>query len=171
MERIVELGDLITKGGHNIEILLFGRGNFFEELLVMSESRPWLNVLGQQQFDDVPELLSECHIGIIPLPDRFQWKFSSPLKMFEYAASGLTVIATDIHCHRSIGERRWLRLTNPDIFAEEGLKHFEEIMSERVWERNSEIARKEALDDFTWDKATESLNQLLKEIVDEKTGN
>ena len=165
VDRIVDLGDLITSRGHNIEILLFGKGNFFSELLAMGEDRPWLNVLGQQDFDDVPDLLTGCHVGIIPLPDRFQWRFSSPLKMFEYAASGLNVIATDIHCHRSIGSRRWLRLTNPDDFAEEGLGHFEEIMRKQIWEENSDIARNDALNEFTWDKSVESLNQLLKEVV------
>jgi len=52
--------------------------------------------------DLVPNLLSRAHIGVLPFPDEEKYRVSSPIKLFEYMASGLAIMATRIVCHTDV---------------------------------------------------------------------
>ena len=47
----------------------------------------------------IPDLLSQNDIGILPFPDMPKMNVSSFIKMFEYMAAGMPVIATRIEAH------------------------------------------------------------------------
>lgn len=52
----------------------------------------------------IPELLRQAHVGVTSLPSSYDKKFeaSSPIKLFEYMAAGLPVLATDNACHTDV---------------------------------------------------------------------
>ena len=110
---IVEACDILNSDDCIVELLMFGEGDIFNQLQSQSKSREWMQVIGKVSSDEVPELLVGCEIGIIPFPDLEIWNHSSPLKLFEFAASGLSVIATDIVCNQVVGDREWLYLYDP----------------------------------------------------------
>lgn len=41
----------------------------------------------------VPEILSTHHVGVIPFPNDFIFSVSSPIKLFEYIAMGMIIVA------------------------------------------------------------------------------
>ena len=55
-------------------------------------------------YDQVPELLKQAHVGVTPLPSPSDKKFqaSSPIKLFEYMAAGLPILATRNPCHTEV---------------------------------------------------------------------
>jgi len=165
INNIIDLGDRLCLDNDNFEILIFGQGNYFKRINQQKIGRPWLKILGRQEYEKVPQLIKECHIGLLPLPDSYQWSFSSPLKLFEYAASGLNVIATDIRCHRDLGERSWIKLVDPENFAEESCNAIIEILEESNWKENSEKAREDAINNFSWDFVTNQIEDIIEEII------
>jgi glycosyltransferase involved in cell wall biosynthesis len=50
----------------------------------------------------VPTLLAQAHIGVLPFPDEQKFRVSSPIKLFEYMAAALPILATRIHCHTDV---------------------------------------------------------------------
>jgi len=50
----------------------------------------------------IPALLKECDIGLCPLPGLEAFKVSVPIKVLEYLAAGIVVIASDILAHRKL---------------------------------------------------------------------
>lgn len=52
----------------------------------------------------IPELLGKAHIGVTPLPapDQIKYQASSPIKLFEYMAAGLPILATSNVCHTEV---------------------------------------------------------------------
>jgi glycosyltransferase involved in cell wall biosynthesis len=50
----------------------------------------------------IPDLLAQAHVGVLPFPDEEKFRVSSPIKLFEYMASGLAVLATRIVCHTDV---------------------------------------------------------------------
>jgi glycosyltransferase involved in cell wall biosynthesis len=47
-------------------------------------------------FPDVPALLRQAHAGVIPLQDVPKFQSNVPVKLFEYLASGVAVVASDL---------------------------------------------------------------------------
>ncbi len=57
---------------------------------------------GMLPYDDIPSEIALADCCICPLPDRIEWNVSSPLKVFEYMASGKPIILTPIPAHKAI---------------------------------------------------------------------
>jgi len=162
---LVEVVERVRDSGHQIELLMFGAGGAFQKLSELSADRPWFELRGKEPPEAVPELLASCHIGLIPLPDLLRWRFSSPLKLFEYAATGLATVATDIPAHSSIGERPWLVLVDPKNIIKEMAVAIQELIVRGNWEKIAASARSDANSEFTWDASIDGLDSLLKDLV------
>lgn len=78
------------------------------ELRLIAEGKPgWGHVdfLGWVNARQISDLLSECVAGVVALHPTQAFIESQPLKMFEYMAAGLPVIASDFPLWRDIVER------------------------------------------------------------------
>lgn len=86
-----------------------------------------VSLLGPVPFAKLPELFSECRLALLPLSDDPSNNGRSPMKIFEYAAAGLPIVATrtDELARRALG---CVALANND-------KHFSELVSDILDER------------------------------------
>jgi glycosyltransferase involved in cell wall biosynthesis len=81
-------------------------------------------------------------VGVIPFPDEPKFQVSSPLKLFEYMASGLPILATRIVCHTDvIGDGKYV-----------------------FWAETSEVDKIAAALRFIW-LSRDSLEELGKQAV------
>ena len=71
-----------------------------EEFALRTAGR--IRVLPPVPHDHVPRLLAKAHVGVLPFPDSEDFQASSPIKLFEYVASGLPILATRIVCHTDV---------------------------------------------------------------------
>jgi len=79
--------------------------------------------------------LQQAHIGSLPFPNEEKFNVSSPIKLFEYAASGLPLLATRIRCHTDVvGDR-------PYVFWAE-TNRVEDLADAlgRIWRNRSQLA-------------------------------
>jgi len=51
---------------------------------------------------EIPNWLSKAHIGVLPFPNQVKFQVSSPIKLFEYMAAGIPILATRIVCHTDV---------------------------------------------------------------------
>ena len=72
--------------------------------LERSAGWPRVRYLGRVQHDRVPDLLAHVKVGVIPLHPVRNYVDAYPVKLFEYMAAGLPVIATDVPRWRAILE-------------------------------------------------------------------
>jgi len=61
-----------------------------------------VQVIAPVPHEQVPELLARSHVGVLPFPDEEKFQVSSPIKLFEYMAAGLPILATRITCHTNV---------------------------------------------------------------------
>jgi glycosyltransferase involved in cell wall biosynthesis len=63
-----------------------------------------VRVLPPVPHDQVPAVLAGAHIGVtsLPPPGEVKYQISSPIKLFEYMAAGLPVLATRNVCHTDV---------------------------------------------------------------------
>jgi glycosyltransferase involved in cell wall biosynthesis len=72
-------------------------------------------------YEEVPKALAKADVGVLPFPDEIQFRVSCPLKLFEYMAAGMPILATRVVCHMDvIGEDDyvfWAEDGSPDALA------------------------------------------------------
>jgi glycosyltransferase involved in cell wall biosynthesis len=89
--------------GMAFTLSLVGKGTeqeALQEFARQTETR--VRVLAPVPHKEIPQLLAQAHIGVLPFPDGEEFQVSSPVKLFEYMASGLPVLATRIACHTDV---------------------------------------------------------------------
>jgi glycosyltransferase involved in cell wall biosynthesis len=107
--------------------------------------------------------LEKAHVGVTPLPasnDRM-FAISSPIKMFEYMASGLAVLTTSNICHTNVvGDGNYA------FGAEEGTEEDLFKSLQVIWENRLMLSAMGkgagiAAQDWTWDAAAKKLSNAL----------
>ena len=85
--------------GMNFILSIVGEGSerlVLENFAARTEER--IRVLPPVPHDQIPGLLTQAHVGVLPFPDEVKFQVSSPIKLFEFMAAGLPILATRITC-------------------------------------------------------------------------
>lgn len=61
-----------------------------------------IRVLPPVPHAEIPALMGQAHVGVLPFRDTIYYQISSPIKLFEYLAAGLPILATRIACHTDV---------------------------------------------------------------------
>ena len=105
---IIAAGEILHREGVNFEINIFGNGNLKEDCRKLAKTRQWLVVHEFLDEEDLVRHLSESAIGVVPHPDLPAWRICSALKLREYAAMGMMVVARGLPVHNEFSEQRWM---------------------------------------------------------------
>jgi glycosyltransferase involved in cell wall biosynthesis len=119
---------------------------------------------------DVPDLLAAAHVGVLPFADEEKFRVSSPIKLFEYMASAMPILATRVACNTDVVRDGRFAFWADDA-GEDGL--FEALKG--VWisrlmlpgmGREAALAAKS----WTWaasaEKLAEALRSGMREVID-----
>ena len=144
----------LTKMGVNL--LLFGEGN---------DSQRLANMTRVEGAGEVSSRLAGADVGVLHLPNRDVWRHASPLKVAEYAASGLPVVCSDVSGLECYRDAEWLKLVplGDDDACRTALQTLCSLPLEER-QRLGALARKEAENSMTWAHCTEALHQMLLEV-------
>jgi len=148
--------------GMEFRLRLVGAGNEWDDLKKYSEqSGGTIEVHSPIPHDQVWKELSDAHIGVLPFPDEEKFRVSSPIKLFEYMASGLPVLATPVVCHTDVikdgGYVFWTDGSDVDGLLA-GIRH--------AWQAKDKLAgmgklAKEAAKAWTWASSARKLQEAL----------
>ena len=102
---------------------------------------------------EVPNLLNQFDIGIVPYPDnQHMTKYASPMKIFEMAACGVPILASDINSHKELKDfKLGILYFEHNNFYDFSIKLEELITNDSL---RSELSRKSLLniDKLFWSK-------------------
>lgn len=84
---------------------------------------------------EIPYVLSQADVGVLPFPDEEMFQVSSPIKLFEYMAAGLPILATCIVCHTDvIGNSKCV------VWAEDATTEGLLAALESLWQMRDDLA-------------------------------
>jgi glycosyltransferase involved in cell wall biosynthesis len=149
--------------GMNFTLSLIGKGEEGVELQELAQqSGDVIRVVPPVPHQKIPDLLGQAHVGVLPFPDEEKFRVSSPIKLFEYMASGLPVLATRIACHTDV-----LRESDCVFWAEgSNVEYFLETLY-LIWQKRfslSAMGKKSALAarGWTWKDSAKELEKALE---------
>ncbi|MDE0707993.1 MAG: glycosyltransferase [Candidatus Poseidoniales archaeon] len=153
LDRSRELHRLTTM---DVNLLLFGEGN---------DSRRLAKITRVESAGEVAPRLACADIGVMHLPNRDVWKHASPLKVAEFAAAGLLVVASDVSGLEKYRDAGWLTLVplGDDVACKTALHALCELPIEER-RRLGVLARKESERSMTWGNCTGPLHTMLLEV-------
>ena len=106
VSRVVQA--LARLSGHyreHVRFIVIGSGSGYAKLRDLAAEEGLMNRIvlkGFLPYEQVPTEIAHADCCISPLPDCPEWNMSSPLKIFEYMASGKPMILTPIPAHQDV---------------------------------------------------------------------
>jgi glycosyltransferase involved in cell wall biosynthesis len=161
--------DLIRERAPDVLLLLLGDGSAVPALRSLVQRRgleQHVRFQGPVPQEQVLGFLRAADVGIVPLPDRWDWHVSSPLKLAEYLCAGLPVILTDIRAHDLVPSDAPFAFRSPSARPDQ-------LASAMLaaWERRPELpalgrrARRWAMARLTWPAKLAPLEATLEALV------
>ncbi|MDP6899562.1 MAG: glycosyltransferase [Candidatus Thalassarchaeaceae archaeon] len=142
------------------QIRFIGSGNDAKNLKQMGAI-----VEGPFSTDELASKLATYDIGVMHLPNREVWRHASPLKVAEYAAAGLVIVASEVSGLEQYRDSKWIRLIplGDDQACKGALDEFLSISSNERQQLGA-LARKEAEKSMTWTHCVNELHAMLREV-------
>jgi glycosyltransferase involved in cell wall biosynthesis len=97
LEFIIDSVGALIKTIQNFHITFIGPDpeNFYHNYLERCKLQEYISVLDSVPYHDIPILLDKYHVAIAYVPEHPDWHFQPTLKVKEYCALGMPIIATD----------------------------------------------------------------------------
>jgi glycosyltransferase involved in cell wall biosynthesis len=166
-DHIIEAFARANLGG-DARLWMVGNGPMMGVLKAMVESRSIGNVylLGRRDYDSIPGILSAADVAISHIERTSRFFLQPPIKVLEYLASGITVLASDVP-----GNRFYLEGCGPARFYDpSGVQPLAEALKSAVEakrELNAPDLRAKAratVEAFSWDRlASKALASLMNQ--------
>jgi len=157
--------NIALKQGRSFELYFYGDGPETAQVRqCAAKSSGRIKVMPPIAHEEIPQMLAQMHVGVTSLPDVGDEKYaaSSPVKLFEYMASGLPLLATKSPCHIDVvadgSFAFWI-----DEPTEEGIREgLEDIWASRDSLSSLSNEAQSAADLWTWQAAAAKLDDALK---------
>lgn len=157
---------LIEEGFDNIKLLLVGSGKdeaFFKEEVIKLNINDQVTFTGAIPYKYIPKVISNADLALIPFPKSEWWEYQSPLKIFEYLAMGIPIIATDLQAHRHISDSIILM---PNNFPETICDYIKTYLKlDSVSQNNLKRIAIEDSINYTWEKQANILSKYLEKNI------
>lgn len=144
--------------GVDAKLILIGEGDAFPSLCSIADHEDSIEVKPSLPQSALAEIVSRCHIGLLPMPKQKIWAISSPLKRSEYAACGLLIFGINHDGHRFSSQEKfdWMNLVNQEDFHQTGISWLASLSNTDI-ELLGKGSRGFAEENLSWDKTIDKL--------------
>lgn len=155
----------------NCKLILAGAfdNESFKQKVENSEGWKHVQYLGYVDRKKVSEILSESSVGIVTLYPAINYLDALPVKMFEYMAAGIPVLASDFPLWKKIIVDTGCGLCVNPLSSKEIAKGISEIMSNHsLMISMSEKGKSAVREKYNWDVEKEKLINFYAHLINSK---
>jgi glycosyltransferase involved in cell wall biosynthesis len=169
-ELITSIMPQVVKQVPGTKLVIIGEGDFKNELMeLVAKHGLQQNVLFCDWIPNVElhKLLTLAKVGILPLKDTELTQFAAPLKLVEFMAAGLGIVATDVGDIKEV-------LKDCGIVVDSGdYKSFADgivtlLKNGELRNKLGKRAEQKAAQEYNWEVVGKRLNQFLNAIMGRK---
>lgn len=168
MDTCIRAVGIAQKNGVPVRLHLVGGGDedYIQSLKSLAEEVGVTDAVewhGYVDHEEIPEIMAKMDVGLSHLPDREMYRVSSPTKVFEYLATGLPVICSDIKPHRRILQSGstgfFYKPNHPEELAEK-IQQISDMSRDEI--KNCSVDAREASIEHDWKKRMEVIDEIIK---------
>ena len=164
MENIIKMFNNMGRIKLESELSIIGEGDYSNIFKKISKNSSKMVYYGKLSRSETLKIMKKSHVGILPMPDTPIWRIASPLKLAEYAASGLLTIGPKHPGNKIEKDTTWSLLSN----KKEWYDDYIEIINNIIVDESFESRSREALEDsreLDWKVITKQLLKELESII------
>lgn len=157
------LADSIIALGDAYGVFVGGTEKDVAALKKRYEHEKRIIVVGQKPHSEIPYYIRSADIAVIPSSGKHAITrlYNSPMKLFEYMASAVAIVATDLPSHREVlrdGENAVL--VEPDS-ASALTQGFTRIFSDDAFAQQLRRTARKDVENYTWSKRAKSILEYI----------
>lgn len=148
----------------DLRMLFVGDGPGKEELVAMTDEMSLQDVIvfvDSVPYIEISKYIVLADAGILPFPNIEWWAVSSPIKLMEYMAMGLPVIATDIEAIRHVVDQTNGAILSVDDSPDELAKAIRKFMDEGCVAADHSILEST----ISWNKQAANLEKYMDTLI------
>lgn len=121
--------------------------------------------VGWQDRDGIVNVLKESQIGLVTLHPTINYMDALPVKMFEYMAAGVTVLASNFPFWQSILDEAQAGMCANPLSAQDIAKQIDELLSQpEKCLQMGKNGQQAVLQHFNWQQEQQKLCQLYAQL-------
>lgn len=162
--------DLINKG-YKLELVQVGIcvDKEIENYIINKKIEDWCKLLPPVPLQNIPQLIADCDLPVLPFPDFMAWRVSSPIKLMEYLAMGKKSLAPNIEAFTDVFKNTpdliFLYESTSNNIIKELSKSIAHIIDASLLEKhNPQNAVDFVCSNYTWDKQANNLFEFCKSL-------
>lgn len=163
---LVKACEKVVQQGYGIELVQIGKkvDKTIENYIQENHLESWCKLYDARPLNEIPAMVAQCDLPLLPFPDFLPWRVSSPIKLMEYLAMGKPVLVPNMECFTDIlpagsGMVYYYPLETDDV-----IQTMAEAIVERIQKRSilSQFVKEQCCIDyvthhFTWQKQAQRL--------------
>ena len=164
LQSIIHAISMLTDDFPNLRMLFVGDGPGKEELISITNDLKLQNIVifvDSVPYSEISQYISLADAGILPFPNIEWWAVSSPIKLMEYMAMGLPVIATDIRAIRHVVDQTGGAILSVDDSPSELAKSIKIFLNDGCVVANHAILE----DTISWNKQAVELDKYFLSLL------
>lgn len=162
--------DLLVKSIEETDVTLKLAGKFHNEryLKKIKKMKGWNNVnyLGIVNREEIKKLYDHSYMGLLLLRPRENFKDSLPIKMFEYMAAGIPVLASNFSLWKEMIEDNRCGVCVDPLDVGEVRKQIERLLADKALaEEMGRNGRALVVNKYNWHREKEKLKDFYTQIL------
>jgi len=156
LEFIIDAIKILAKETDQFHVTFIGPSidNYYLDYISNHGLTSLISILEPIQYDKVPEMLQKYDVAIAYVPDHPDWEYQPTLKILEYRAAGIPIVATD-----NIPDREIVKENITGCFFQNNFSSFNSILLKLIND-------KRFLDTIKLEAATNRLGLTWKDSAD-----
>lgn len=101
---LIKACELIVAKGYKIELTQIGIcvDKTIPRYIQENSLSNWCKLLPPVPLNEIPQLIANCDLPVLPFPNFMAWRVSSPIKLMEYLSMGKKVLAPKIEAFTDV---------------------------------------------------------------------
>jgi glycosyltransferase involved in cell wall biosynthesis len=167
VERLLEAHERLLAAEPSAHLLMIGAGPMLPDVEAAAQSLgpEHVTVAGEIPHSDIPTWLRHADVGVAPYPDLSGFYFS-PLKVTEYMAAGLPVVASRVGQLRELVQHQVTGLlVAPGDVDELSRSLLRLARNPELCRRMGRRARSRAESHHSWDRVVGQIEEVLEKLA------